>query len=186
MKKIGYARVSTEEQTVMQQLDALKAAGCAKVFKDEATPAQTKNRPGLTAARDMLEPGDTFVVLAIDRAFRSTVEGILFLDELHKDGIEFESLYQRIDTRTPEGRKWYIHAVADAEYERAVISRRTKEKMEAARRRGQHLGRPRKLTRKQLLDARRRLQRPGATPEQVAMGMGVSAGVLVQRLADAR
>ncbi len=184
MKKIGYARVSTDDQTLVQQLDALKAAGCARVFKDDATRAQVKNRPGLQKARKALGPGDCFCVLAIDRAFRSTIEGILFLDGLHNEGIIFESLYQRIDTRTPEGRKWFIDCVNNAEYECAVISRRTKEKMDAARRRGQHLGRPRNLSRKQLLYAKRRLAQSGARPDDIAIGMGVSGRVLVQRIAE--
>jgi len=144
-RRIGYARVSTDNQTLYQYTDALNAAGCDSIFSDFATKATAPNRPGLQKARAKLNPGDTFVVLAIDRAFRSTLEGLLFLDGLHKEGIAFHSIYQNIDTRTPEGRKWFIYSVADAEYEQAVISRRTKDKMAAAKRRGQHLGRPYKL-----------------------------------------
>lgn len=140
-KRIGYARNSTDKQTLYQYTDALKAAGCHKIFVDEATSAVAKKRPGLANARDALTQGDTFVVVAIDRAFRSTIEGITFLDELHSHGIAFESIYQQIDTGTPEGRKWFIDMVNNAEYERAVISRRTKEKMAAAKRRGVHCGR---------------------------------------------
>ncbi|WP_425062039.1 recombinase family protein [Pyruvatibacter mobilis] len=145
-KRIGYARNSTDKQTLYQYTDALKAAGCELIFVDEATSAVAKKRPGLAKARDALMQGDTFVVVAIDRAFRSTIEGITFLDELHSHGIAFESIYQQIDTRTPEGRKWFIDMVNNAEYERAVISRRTKEKMAAAKRRGVHCGRRFALT----------------------------------------
>ncbi|MBL4808288.1 MAG: recombinase family protein [Rhodobacteraceae bacterium] len=148
-RRIGYARVSTDTQTLYQYTDALNAAGCDVIFTDYAIKATAPNRPGLKEARDALNTGDTFVVLAIDRAFRSTIEGLLFLEGLHKEGIAFHSIYQNIDTRTPEGRKWFIYSVADAEYEQAVISRRTKEKMAAAKRRGQHLGRPFKLDERQ-------------------------------------
>ena len=141
-RRIGYARVSTDKQTLYQYTDALKAAGCDEIFLDEAVSAIARHRPGLQAANSALKPGDTFVVLAIDRAFRSTIEGITFLDALHAREIAFEAIYQRIDTHTPEGRKWFIDMVNNAEYERAVISRRTREKMAAARRLGIHCGRP--------------------------------------------
>lgn len=145
VRRIGYTRVSTEKQTVYQSVEALRSARCDPIFVDEGLSAIAKDRPGLAQARDALASGDTLVVLAIDRAFRSTIEGILFLDQLHSEGIEFESIYQHIDTRTPEGRKWFIDMVNNAEYERAVISRRTREKMAAAKRRGQHCGRPHAL-----------------------------------------
>lgn len=92
--------------------------------------------------RKALKPGDTFVITAIDRAFRSTIDAIIFLDNITKNGIAFRSLVRNIDTRTPEGRRWYIHAASDAEYERAVISRRTREQMAAAKRRGKNLDAP--------------------------------------------
>ena len=177
MRKIGYARVSTDKQTLLQQLDALKAAGCARIFTDEAVSALAKDRPGLQAARAELGTGDCFCVLAIDRAFRSTIEGILFLDGLHRDGIIFQSIYQHIDTCTPEGRKWFIDAVNNAEYERTVISRRTKEKMEAARRRGQHLGRPCKLTADQVRAAQGRIAN-GNPIAREAIRLGVSYDTL--------
>ncbi|MCJ2186236.1 recombinase family protein [Novosphingobium beihaiensis] len=145
-KRIGYARVSTDSQTLYQYRDLLKAARCDRIFMDDGVSAVAKVRPQLEKARAALRDGDTFIVPAIDRAFRSTIEGITFLDDLHAQGITFESIYQQIDTRTPEGRKWYIDMVNHAEYERAIISRRTKEKMSAAKRKGIHCGRPRKLS----------------------------------------
>ena len=144
-QRVGYARVSTDKQTTDQQVYALRQAGCIKVFVDDGISATARNRPGLEQARRVLQYGDIFVVWAIDRAFRSTIDAILFLDELVKHGIAFQSLTQQIDTRTPEGRKWFIDTASWAEYERAIISRRTREKMADAKRRGKHLGRPRKL-----------------------------------------
>ena len=147
-RRIGYARVSTDGQTTDQQVYELKRAGCYEVFIDDGIRATAKHRPGLEAAKARLQSGDVFVVWAIDRAFRSTVSAILFLDGLMERGIEFQSLTQSIDTRTPEGRKWYIDTASWAEYERAIISRRTRAKMQDAKRRGIRLGRP------PLLDAR--------------------------------
>lgn len=150
---VGYARVSTPEQTTAQQVEALRRAGCARVFVDDAIRATARSRPGLERARQALADGDIFVVWAIDRAFRSTSEAIHFLDDLARNSIEFKSLTQLIDTRTPEGRKWYIDTASWAEYERAIISRRTREKMAHAKKCGKHLGRPYKLSRRRVLKA---------------------------------
>lgn len=170
VRRIGYARVSTDKQTLYQYVDALQAAGCREdeIFYDEATSAVAEDRRGLQQARTCLRPGDSFVVLSIDRAFRSTIEGLLFLDGLHKEGITFLSVYQHVDTRTPEGRKWFTYAVADAEYERAVISRRTKDKMAAAKRRGQHMGRPYKLKKRKVMRAYHLVRDKGLDVGQVA------------------
>ncbi|MEM7173274.1 MAG: recombinase family protein [Pseudomonadota bacterium] len=151
--RIGYARVSTDKQTTDQQVFALREAGCTEVFVDDGISANAQYRPGLSEARDALNEGDIFMVWAIDRAFRSTIEAILFLDELMQSGIAFQSLTQQIDTRTPEGRKWFIDTASWAEYERAIISRRTREKMAEAKRRGKHVGRPFKLKRSRVIQA---------------------------------
>jgi len=170
MTVYGYVRCSTDKQTIMQQVDALRAAGCKQIFKDKAIRATAKHRPALIAIRKALQSGDTFMVTAIDRAFRSTFEAIAFLDDVMKHGITFRSLAQHIDTRTPEGRKWYIDTANNAEYERAVISRRTKEQMAAAKRRGRKFGRPRKLDprkhRKKIAWARQAMR--GNTPKTYA------------------
>lgn len=173
-RMIGYARSSTDKQTLYQYTDALLEAGCSKVFCDESISAVADERPALRDAKDCLKPGDVFVVLSIDRAFRSTIEGLLFLDEVHKQGIEFHSIYQNMDTRTPEGRKQFIYQVADAEYELAVISRRTRDKMAAAKRRGQHLGRPFKLSKRRVLNAHRLVRTGAADMEAVARRYSVS------------
>ena len=174
MSRIGYARVSTDRQTTDQQVYALRQAGCSHVFVDDGVSGIRRERPGLDAAREKLKAGDVFVVWAIDRAFRSTIEAILFLDELIQEGIAFQSLTQQIDTRTPEGRKWFIDTASWAEYERAIISRRTKEKMAEARRRGQHLGRPCKLSKRRTCNAHRLLVDGGLDLCDVAARYGVS------------
>ena len=136
VRKIGYARVSTDRQTTDQQVAALEQAGCECVYIDDGVSATSRHREGLQQARAALMSGDVFVVWAIDRAFRSTIEAIQFLDELMQRGVSFQSLTQAIDTRTPEGRKWFIDTASWAEYERAIISRRTKEKMAHAKLQG--------------------------------------------------
>ncbi|MCG8605446.1 recombinase family protein [bacterium] len=175
-RRIGYARVSTDDQTLYQYIDELVVAGCDKddIFTDRATRATAVQRPGLQAARDALRPGDTLVVLDIDRAFRSAIEGLLFLDGLLKEGIYFLSIHEPYDTRTPEGWKNFCHAVVDAEYEVAKISRRTKQKMAAAKRRGIHLGRPYKLKKGRVLKAHHLVTERGQAVECVAKRYRVS------------
>jgi DNA invertase Pin-like site-specific DNA recombinase len=173
-RRIGYARVSTDKQTLYQYTDALEEAGCDPIFTDEATSAVALHRPGLMEARAALQPGDTFVVLAIDRAFRSSIEGLLFLEGLHREGIHFQSIYQQMDTLTPEGRRNFTYSVADAEYERAVISRRTRDKMAAAKRRGIHLGRPYKLSKRRTVAAHRQVTEGGLELQAVASRCRVS------------
>lgn len=152
-RRIGYARVSTASQSTDQQVYNLQKAGCHQTFIDQGISATAKKRLGLQKACNTLKEDDIFVVWAIDRAFRSTIEAIQFLDGLMERGVAFQSLTQKIDTRTPEGRKWFIDTASWAEYERAIISRRTKEKMAEAKRQGICLGRPSKLNNRQIADA---------------------------------
>ena len=173
-RRIGYARVSTEKQTTGQQVYALRQAGCTNVFVDAGIRATARIRPELEKAREALADGDIFVVWAIDRAFRSTIEAILFLDELMQRGIAFQSLTQQIDTRTPEGRKWFIDTASWAEYERAIISRRTKEKMADAKRRGQHIGRPYILDAQQAAEAHHKITVEGVPLSLLAAAWNVS------------
>lgn len=169
----------------MQQMDALRAAGCDRIFKDKAVRATAKKRPALLAVGKALKAGDIFMVTAIDRGFRSTAEAIAFLDDVMSRGVTFRSLAQCIDTRTPEGRKWYIDAANSAEYERAVISRRTREQMAAAKRRGKKFGRPRKLDGKKIQRARKLLRGPKAKPpSHVAKQLNVSLRTLNRALAE--
>lgn len=173
-RRIGYARVSSDKQTLYQYQDALKRAQCHKIFYDDAIRATAKNREGLQKARLALKPRDIFVVVAIDRAFRSSLEGLKFLDGLDHEGITFHSIYQQIDTRTPEGRKWFAYQLADAEYELAVISRRTKEKMAAAKARGLHMGRPFKLNERRTHRAYKLVSQQGRRIEIVAAAYQVA------------
>ena len=181
----GYVRCSTNRQMVLQQIDQLRAAGCQYIYKDKAVRATAKKRPGLIAMRRQLKPGDIFVVTSIDRAFRSTMDAIKFLDEITRDGITFKSLAQNIDTRTPEGRKWYIDTASWAEYERAVISRRTREAMAACKRRGRKFGRPRKLSQKRIAWAKKEL-RAGGKIKSIARRLRVTPRTLKRALVNGR
>jgi len=180
--KIGYARVSTDDQTVYQYEDALRDFGCdpRRIFIDPATNALAKNRPGLQDARAAMRPGYSFVVLDIDRAFRSTMEGLLFLDDILKEGMDFISIHEPYDTRTPEGYRDFIRAVADAEYERKKISRRTRLKMAAAKRRGVHLGRKPSLSDEQIQTAHRMISLYDANIQDCANALNVHQRTLAR------
>lgn len=176
--KIGYARVSTGEQNLDLQIDALRAANCDQIFTDKGISAIASVRPGYEGAIDALRGGDVFVIWKIDRAFRSTVDAILVLEALRRRGIEFQCITMNIDTTTPDGRKWYRDTASWAEYERELISERTKAGLEAARRRGKRLGRPPALTREQTAHARREVDAGRETMGGMAEILGVDRGTL--------
>lgn len=138
--KIGYARVSTRDQDLAYQVDALKAAGCDKIFREKASGAN-KDRPQLAAALDYLRPGDTLVVWKLDRLGRTT-RGLLDLAELLRSkGAEFASLTDSIDTGTSAGRVVFTLLAAFAEMERDLIRERTRAGLAVARARGRTGGR---------------------------------------------
>jgi DNA invertase Pin-like site-specific DNA recombinase len=144
---IGYARVSTVEQSLDLQIDALQKAGCDKIFSDKMSGA--KARPGLDEALAFLRPGDALVVWKLDRLGRRTVKLIQLIEELKERGIGFKSLSNAIDTTTPEGMFIYRISSSFAELERDLARERTMAGLTAARVRGRLGGRPRKLNAKQ-------------------------------------
>ena len=144
MAFIGYARVSTQEQHLDLQHDALARAGCEKVFTDTVSGASTE-RGGLAAALDYLRPGDTLVVWRLDRLGRSLKHLIETVMQLDGAGVGFRSLQERIDTTTPGGKLIFHVFGALAEFERDLIRERTLAGLAAARARGRRGGRPKKL-----------------------------------------
>jgi DNA invertase Pin-like site-specific DNA recombinase len=144
MSKIGYARVSTNEQTLDLQRDALHQAGCLKTFTDRISGA-TDERKGLDAALAYLRPGDTFVVWKLDRLGRSLKHLIATITALQEQQVEFRSLTEQIDTSTPGGKLIFHIFGALAEFERDLIRERTQAGLAAARARGRQGGRPRAL-----------------------------------------
>lgn len=140
--KIGYARVSTDVQRMDLQLDALTRAGCDRVFKDHGISGASTERPGLKQAMDLLQEGDTLIVWRLDRLGRSLVHLVEQVSALGKQGIEFRSLTESIDTSSSGGKLLFHMIAALAEFERSLISERTKAGMAAAKLRGKHVGRP--------------------------------------------
>ena len=184
--RIGYARVSTDEQNLSLQLDALVAAGCERIYRDEGVSAVARERPEFMAAISALKPGDTLVIWKMDRAFRSLLDALRVLEELDQRGVNFHSLTDAIDTGTPMGRFVYQLRNAFSELERALIVERTKAGMEAARRRGVRIGRPRKLSQAQIEEARAALACGSTTLASLALRFGVAPRTLLRALDDAR
>jgi DNA invertase Pin-like site-specific DNA recombinase len=147
--RIGYARVSTHEQNLDLQRDALKRAGCGKIIEDTASGAKAQ-RDGLERVREQLRKGDVLVVWRLDRLGRSLRHLIELMTELEGQGIGFQSVTEAIDTTSPGGKLVFHIFGALAEFERNLIRERTKAGLEAARARGRKGGRRPKL------DARKR------------------------------
>jgi DNA invertase Pin-like site-specific DNA recombinase len=145
---IGYARISTHEQTLNLQQDALQKAGCSKIFTDTASGAKTE-RNGLEEALNYGRKGDTLVVWRLDRLGRSLPHLITTMTDLEERGIGFKSLTENIDTTTSGGKLIFHIFGALAEFERNLIRERTIAGLTAARARGRRGGRPKALTVKQ-------------------------------------
>lgn len=143
---LGYARVSTDVQKIDLQITALKAAGCHKIYEDLGRSGKDFNREGLEGVLSVLSPGDTLVVWRLDRLGRSLSGLVQLIDELGRRGIHFRSLTENIDTQSSGGRLMFHIMAALAEFERAMISERTRAGLQEARARGRLLGRPRVLT----------------------------------------
>jgi len=142
--KFGYARVSTNEQDLSLQLDALKEAGCEKTYQDKVSGVKAE-RPGLQEALAYLRKGDTLVVWRLDRLGRSLKHLIETVNNLEERGIGFQSLQESIDTTTSSGRLVFHIFGALAEFERNLIRERTQAGLAAARARGRKGGRPKSL-----------------------------------------
>jgi DNA invertase Pin-like site-specific DNA recombinase len=138
---IGYARVSTEDQSLDGQLDALKAAGAERIFADKIT-GTARSRPELDRLLDQLRQGDVITVTKYDRLARSLRDLLDIVDAIQARGAGFRSLAEDIDTTTPAGRLVFHVFASIAQFERERISERTKEGLDAARKRGRVGGRP--------------------------------------------
>jgi DNA invertase Pin-like site-specific DNA recombinase len=173
--KIGYARVSTADQELGLQLDALEAAGCEKVYSDKVS--STKQRPQLDAALEHLREGDVLVVYSLDRLGRSLKQLIQIVEDLQARGIGFLSTADAIDTTTPAGR-FFFHVMASlAQMERELLADRTRAGLAAAKKRGRVGGRPRKMTPAKVESAKK-LMASGTPAKDVAASLGVSVPTL--------
>jgi DNA invertase Pin-like site-specific DNA recombinase len=174
MTVYGYARVSTDGQTVAAQVASLKAAGAAKVFSETASGAKT-DRAELAKALRVLQPGDTLLVSRLDRLARSTRDLLNTLHTLAERGVGFKSLVDTwADTTTPHGRLMLTVLGGLAEFERELIRARTGEGRKRAMDRGVRFGRPRKMTTHQRQEAIARLA-AGETQADIARSYNVDA-----------
>ena len=179
--RIGYARVSTIDQTLSAQLDALHAAGCAEVYSEKQS-GKRDDRPELANALRALRAGDTLVVTQLDRLGRNLSHLIETVGELGRRGVNFESLGDRIDTGSAGGELIFHFIASIAQFERRRISERTAEGLAAARARGRNGGRPASLTTTQLRQAKTLLDDPEVKSRDVARTFGVSRSTLYASL----
>lgn len=173
---IGYARVSTVDQNLDLQKEALKQAGCAKIYQDTISGLRA-NRPGLDQAVEHLREGDTFVVWKLDRLGRSVKNLIEFVNRLEKNKVNFKSLTDQIDTSSTMGR-FFFHVMASlAQMERELIVERTRAGLNTARLQGRIGGRKRRMTVSKVESAKQLLAN-GIAPREVANNLGVSVPTL--------
>ena len=177
---IGYARVSTQDQNLELQYEALNKAGCQKIFEDKISGARA-DRPGLVMALEKLREDDTLVVWKLDRLGRSVKQLVGLVSDLQKQGIQFKSLTDSIDTSTPSGR-FFFHVMASlAEMERELTIERTRAGLETARKYGRKGGRKPKMTESKIESAKKLLA-SGIPPKDVAKNLGVSIPTLYRWL----
>lgn len=180
MTKIGYIRVSTADQRLDRQVLGLEDI-CDELHVERLS-AVSRRRPVYEGVLVKLQPGDTLVVWDLDRAFRSVVDALQQIEALRARGIEFQIASLAVDTATPAGMLVYTVMSAFAEFERRTLAQRTREGLSAARQRGVRLGRPPKLTARQIAQARKRLAQPGATLTAIAHDLGVAPWTLTRSL----
>jgi DNA invertase Pin-like site-specific DNA recombinase len=182
---IGYARVSTLDQNPDLQLDALKAAGCTRVFTEKASGAK-EDRPQLMAALDFMRPGDTLVVWKLDRLARSTKQLISVVDDLDRRGIGFRSVTEAIDTTTASGQLVFHIFSALAEFERSIIRERTNAGLKAALARGRKGGRRPKVKDEDIRAALALLRDPEISVRKAAARLGLSVSTLYRHAPSLR
>ena len=176
--RIGYARVSTVEQNLDLQIDALKEAGCERIETDKASGANI-DRPGLEKLlQDVLREGDVLVVWRLDRLARSLKHLIELVERLNSQGIHLVSLQENVQTDTGSGRLFFHLFGALAEFERCLIQQRTRSGLEAARARGRKGGRPKALDGKNAALARQLYAEKKLTVAEICKVVGVSKPTL--------
>ena len=146
---VGYVRVSTTDQNLDLQLDALESAKCEKIYRDIASGAK-EGRVGLSEVLKYVRKGDTIVVWKLDRLGRSLRHLIDVINDIHSRGIFFKSIQENIDTATPGGKLVFHVFGALAEFERDIIRERTLAGLASARKRGRTGGRPKIMDKKQI------------------------------------
>lgn len=177
-RNIGYARVSTADQNTRLQRDALKKAGCTKIFVDEDASGKDRKRPALKKALSAVRHGDTLVVWKLDRLARSLQDLMDITKELNAAGVHLESLTEKLDTTSAYGEFTFHMIAAIAQMERRLIVERTNAGLCAAKRRGVKLGRPLALSGEQIAHAYEEYAVCGIPLAKVAEELGVSRQTL--------
>ena len=179
---IGYARVSTHEQSLEPQLKALKEAGCEELFEEIASGAKT-TRPKLEEALKYSRKGDTIVVWKLDRLGRSLKHLIETLQILERKEVEFKSLTEGMDTKTPGGRLLFNIFGAVAEFEKDLIKERTEAGLRAARTRGRKGGRPKKMD-PQRIEIAKNLHKTNTPIDEICRTLEISKSTLYRCLKE--
>jgi len=179
--KIGYARVSTKEQNLDLQLDALERAGCQEIYQEKISSRKAQ-RPELEHALKALRAGDTLVIWKLDRLGRSLSELIKIVADLKERNVFLESVSDKLDTESAMGKLFFQFMAMMAEYERNVIQERTIDGLTAARARGRRGGRPAKLTAKDYKEIAALLKSPEVAVQDVAKRFGVSRQTLYKNI----
>ncbi len=182
---IGYYRFSTNDQTGDLQTDALRAAGCEKVYGDHGVSGSKTDRPELSKALADLRAGDTLVVWRLDRLGRSLTHLIETVNGLNDRGVEFKSLQETIDTSSATGKLVFHVMAAMAEFERDLVRERTNAGLEAARARGRNGGRPKALSPEKVQIARTLYEAKGMTVAAICEQVGCSRATFYKQVAKA-
>lgn len=180
-QRIGYARVSTDDQNLHLQRDALEKAGCQVIYEDKASGKNTE-RPELEACLKALRSGDTLVVWRLDRLGRSLGDLVKLVTTLEEQKIGFESLQEKIETTSASGKLVFHVFAALAEFERNLISERTRAGLKAARARGRLGGRKPKLKQKDIREIKALLKDPNIPVSDIAKRFGVSRTTIYNRV----
>lgn len=182
-RKIGYARVSTKDQKLRMQRDALVGVGCSPIFEDHGVSGAKTDRPGLSKLLETAESGDAVVVFKLDRLGRSVLGLADLLAEFRRRGIHFCSLGEGINTATPGGKLIYHIFAAIAEFQREIIVENTVAGLDAARRRGARLGRPPLLDEADVQRGHALIMQTGLSVAAAARTLGVDRNTLARALA---
>lgn len=180
--KIGYARVSTPEQSLDRQIDELHSAGCEQIFREAASGKRGATRPEWDRCLDSLRGGDTLVVTELSRLGRHTGELTTLLDDLDERSVGLAIMNLGIDTRTPAGRLVFQIVGAVSEMERELLIERTQSGLAAARARGRVGGRRQQITRAQIAKAQALYDERRLTMSEIARVIGYSPATLYRYL----
>lgn len=183
--RLGYARVSTEDQSLDLQIDALKKAGCAKIFQDHGVSGVSEVRPGFDDIMIALQPGDELVVWRLDRLARSMFDLIDFLHTMRSREIVFRSLCEGMDTSSAFGEAIYAVASVFAHLERSIMIERTRAGMAAAKARGVQFGRRRALT-SEKIQKLNRMRCQGIPMDEIASALCISRSTLFRYTQERR